>query len=139
MQTPTEQKQEWTRANRRSDWICPRQTEELKSSVPSSTEVESSGLAERNAPTDLSAAGQVEVDEIAATLPCGQLEDFNYKLLLWLQLETTLCRIQDACDSLSPLILLAPPAAPIHRDEKKRERAEASKEQDTNSHETGSG
>lgn len=28
---------------------------------------------ERSIPTDLSAAGQVEVDEIVAALPCGQV------------------------------------------------------------------
>lgn len=58
----------------RSDWIYPRQTLEAKKKKKSCvlSEAEWSVPTERRIPTDLSTAGQVEVDEIAPALPCGE-------------------------------------------------------------------
>lgn len=70
VQTPTEPETRVDTCKQRSDWIF----EVVKSSAASSAEVESSGPTKGDAPTDLSAAGHVEVDEIAAALPCGQVQ-----------------------------------------------------------------
>lgn len=66
------QGQERTRANRRVTGFV--QDRLRRSKAICCFQLNLSGAAERNASTDLGAAGQVEVDEIVAALPCGQVQ-----------------------------------------------------------------
>lgn len=66
------QEQERTRANRRVIGFV--QDGLRRSKAICCFQLNLSGAAERNTSTDLGAAGQVEVDEIVAALPCGQVQ-----------------------------------------------------------------